>query len=474
MSIGTEVFIQTTTVEGQIVTSQVTQTIIGVPGGLGAQGLPGVDGADGVGILGSYVVAAAPDPTSVGSGSIIYVPNEIDGPVIAYTDGFAWRRTTDRSIIYAPPVGASLDLNFVGRHFSVSPDTNPANIAGTHPASILLCTRATTAFAESVDGTLSEFVANALRITDKGLLVENAGTNSITYSNDLSKAIWQKINGSSVVSGTGQLGPDGTTSGDMLSIPSINAEARHAVSHTPLAGEDWTFSVWLRGLAGETVTIYISRTVGGPYQLTQKDVVLTNNWKRFSVTHSFAAGPTNIFAGIKRGNTTTAASVEVWGAQFEQASQVSSLIKTAGAAGTRAADVMQFSEVAWSNTATGTVLIETNESQGHDARMFYGGSALDVFFNTSAVSLTWSGLTPLLSGLTQFDAVKTALAWDATGRSIVSGGGTLLTDAAATTLSTPLYLGNQPTIPRALDGYIRSITYWPTRKTDVELSALAV
>lgn len=41
MSAGIDVFIQTTTVDGQIVTDQVTQTIIGVPGPQGAAGNAG-------------------------------------------------------------------------------------------------------------------------------------------------------------------------------------------------------------------------------------------------------------------------------------------------------------------------------------------------------------------------------------------------------------------------------------------------
>ncbi len=50
MSIGTEVFIQTTTVDGLIVTNQVTQSIIGIPGSqgpAGPQGAPGLQGQQG-------------------------------------------------------------------------------------------------------------------------------------------------------------------------------------------------------------------------------------------------------------------------------------------------------------------------------------------------------------------------------------------------------------------------------------------
>jgi hypothetical protein len=48
--------------------------------------------------LPSYTVAGA--PTAVGAaGKLIYVTNETGGPVVAFSDGTAWRRVTDRAVI---------------------------------------------------------------------------------------------------------------------------------------------------------------------------------------------------------------------------------------------------------------------------------------------------------------------------------------------------------------------------------------
>ncbi len=471
MSIGTEVFIQTTTVDGLIVTNQVTQSIIGIPGAQGAAGAAGPAGADGVGMLGSFAVDAVPAAATVPLGSLIYVGNEVHGPVMAFSDGVAWRRTTDRGEIYAPPVGASLDLNFTAGYFSSSSDTNPNNITAKPASSILSCARATTGWAEAADGALTEFAPNVLRITDKGLLVEGASTNRITSSNDLSAAGWTLIGGAAVSPGIGALTPDGVTNGDVLSIPVDNSQAAFAVTHTPAAGESWTFSAWLRGTAGETVNIYVDRQAGGASQVSQTDIVLTAGWQRVSVTHVFTAGPTEIFAAIRNSATTNAVSVEVWGAQFEQAEQATSLIKTAGTAVTRAADNVQFSDLLWSNGAVGTFALETSACTSTFGRLFYGGVSLQPYF-PSSIAINLNLLTAALGGLTKFDTLKTALAWDAGGRSIVAGGGALVTDAVAATISAPLYLGNRPALDRALNGYIRSISYWPIRKSNAELNAL--
>ena len=46
----------------------------------------------------------------------------------------------------------------------------------------LSCTRASTGYAQTAAGTLTSFAANTLRRTDKGLLIEEARTNSTTFA----------------------------------------------------------------------------------------------------------------------------------------------------------------------------------------------------------------------------------------------------------------------------------------------------
>lgn len=49
--------------------------------------------------VGSYTVATVPSAAGLGAGSMIYVSNETGGPVLAFSDGTAWRRVTDRAVI---------------------------------------------------------------------------------------------------------------------------------------------------------------------------------------------------------------------------------------------------------------------------------------------------------------------------------------------------------------------------------------
>ena len=49
--------------------------------------------------VGNYLVAALPDASASGAGSIIFVSDETGGPVIAFSDGANWLRSTDRNIV---------------------------------------------------------------------------------------------------------------------------------------------------------------------------------------------------------------------------------------------------------------------------------------------------------------------------------------------------------------------------------------
>ncbi len=44
----------------------------------------------------SYTVANLPDPA--GKTTMVYVTNEAGGAVLAFNDGVAWRRVTDRAV----------------------------------------------------------------------------------------------------------------------------------------------------------------------------------------------------------------------------------------------------------------------------------------------------------------------------------------------------------------------------------------
>lgn len=49
--------------------------------------------------IGSFTVAALPDPVAAGAGAMAFVTDELGGAVPAFSDGAAWRRVTDRAVV---------------------------------------------------------------------------------------------------------------------------------------------------------------------------------------------------------------------------------------------------------------------------------------------------------------------------------------------------------------------------------------
>ena len=49
--------------------------------------------------LGSATVATLPSAAATGAGGLIFVSDETGGPVLAFSDGSAWRRCTDRAVV---------------------------------------------------------------------------------------------------------------------------------------------------------------------------------------------------------------------------------------------------------------------------------------------------------------------------------------------------------------------------------------
>jgi len=62
-------------------------------------GLTLVTAAFGVPRVPSFAVAGLPSASTAGAGALVHVSDESSGAVLAFSDGTAWRRVTDRSIV---------------------------------------------------------------------------------------------------------------------------------------------------------------------------------------------------------------------------------------------------------------------------------------------------------------------------------------------------------------------------------------
>jgi hypothetical protein len=226
------------------------------------------------------------------------------------------------------------------------------------------------------------FDYNPTTLSPRGLLIEGAATNLLSYSEDFSNAAWQKssTNGSMTLTGTA---PDGTATSRLLE-ENTTVYAKHSLERTSAitisSNNVYTLSVWLKeptsnsrryahiqladGQATaarytivadlQTGTITASGanngTAGAPTGTGHSITAYPNGWYRFTISMNHVASPSyptvilgdsaSLFGGNNQpfySATTPYKGLLIWGAQFEAGSG-SSYIPTVASQVTRNAD----------------------------------------------------------------------------------------------------------------------------------------
>ena len=148
-----------------------------------------------------------------------------------------------------------------------------------------------------------------------GLFCET-GRNLLSFSEDFSNSAWTK-NGVTVTQGSIS-GPSGRLTGatvsGIVSGDSIYQTISGSVYNT--TATVYTFSIALRGTAGQTIKVYLRDSGGYTYSSA---ITLTTSFARYSVSFTSAGDSSNIEFGV-RSNSDTASSVYVAEAQVEAGS----------------------------------------------------------------------------------------------------------------------------------------------------------
>lgn len=386
-------------------------------------------------------------------------------------------------------LGASVDMNFAaGAYF------------GGTVATMTSTTRASSGYAQTAAGLLVNFAANTPRITDQGLLVEEARTNLALRSQGFANATWSKsqINeATSVVNA-----PDGTATASTIT-PTAGGTVHDLFQALAAANGTYSESIWMRAGASNFgfinlqsganyLTIVVNLATGAVTQtaaaglasLTSSSVsAYVNGWYRVNLTGTLGAAIAYVcvgVAGAATGNTfngggevvfSTAAGTEnihIWGFQLELGAFATSYIPTTTVAVTRAADVITLTgAAATAALAAKAAYFETNGVAGGTFPRFadYSGG-LQLYFNSTTQVSIFSGTTATatIGGAgTYAGLVKAAYGFDATSRTVKANGGTAATDANAVTgQSGTVTLGNNAGGNRALNGYLKRGVLGPT------------
>lgn len=356
------------------------------------------------------------------------------------------------------------------------------------------------------------FDYDPVTLAAKGLLIEEARTNLLTYSAQFDDAAWTKLN--ATVTANATTSPDGNTNADKLVEDATNAT--HVVYQGPVfAGSTtYTVSVFAKAAERSKLNVFcngISSTAGnlfdvtfdlsnGTLSATHGTGTITpvgNGWYRCTVTNTYAAtgASANIQLRLNNGSTTSYAGTAgnglfIYGAQLEAGSFATSYIPTVASQVTRSADValMQGANFSnWYNQNEGTFIGEVsffglNKTASDGFLDASNGSANETIaiYRTGAPSNIQAAMRDNGADQAVYNIplgsqpVKVAFAYATNNTNFAQNGAAQTTDTVCT-IPTPDRLligsvysaGNLPT-----NGHIRSIGYYNTRQPNATLQTL--
>lgn len=365
--------------------------------------------------------------------------------------------TSTSFVVPAPPpfpmAGASADF-----WFTTSQYYDGGTIAVTDDLST---TRASVGYATTSTGTLTQFGSNVLRITDLGLLCEDARTNVVLWNRDLTNGVWTPTNITPLLD---QTGPDGSVnSASSLLATAANATILQSIT---LASSARFQSAYVKRLTGSG-TINMTMDNGA----TWTAITVTSNWTVVSVPTQTLANPVVGFQIVTSGDK-----IAVDFVQNEDGSFGSSPIPTTTTSATRASDTVTLAGGSGFDTfiknKNTTLYVDSilNVTAAGRATVYdmiaNGGSALIYTNNNNSQVSAVNGTVSNFDSGAWTTGAKCALSYDASNFSIVGNNGPVGTSVWVISTDGAIIFGT------SLFGYIRRVVGWNTRLSDAAIQAL--
>ena len=335
------------------------------------------------------------------------------------------------------------------------------------------------------------FDYDPVTLAPKGLLLEEQRTNLMTWSDDFSNVVWNKLASVTVTANT-ITSPDGTSNAD--TIESAGAAQVIYQTATVTANTVYTASVYVKlgtMLVSEYKIAIYNATAGAfiAIDITPTAVVSSSTWTRIDYTFTTPVGCLSVRFYPVRITATVNATVYLWGAQLEAGAFPTSYIPTTSAAATRAADNASMTGTnfsSWYNQSEGTIysqwmlggdttsinVYNINDGTGNNlirARYNSAGSASD---NAVIVGGSVPATLTTSNQMTLYSSYKNAMTYkqDDFAR---SSSRLLVTDTLGNVPTvTQINIGSNAVGTEQLNGHIQSIKYYPRRLANGDLQRL--
>lgn len=336
-----------------------------------------------------------------------------------------------------------------------------------------------------------------------GLLVEEARTNLVTYSEDFSQSSWSKIRCS--VSEGSITAPDGTASAFIVT-PATGLNTHYIADIVSGTSGSRTISFFAK--KKEYSIVFVGHGIGaqeGTYFDLDAGTItsegtdidssaitpLLNGWYRCAITFDSVIDPRYaILAPCESSGSTSfnpdgSSGVYVWGAQFETGSFPTSYIKSnSGSTTTRSADVASIPVADFGyNQSAGTLFAEYKRFGSGNAWIAYLGESSNTYISLgNGNSGTAVRMQVAESGTSQASldtatvstgtVYKQAGAFKANDFSATENGNAVHTDTSGTLPDGITFLDIGEQYGNYLNGHIKKLMYIPRRVTNAQLISL--
>lgn len=404
--------------------------------------------------------------------------------------------------------------------------------AGAFPTSYIptpatFTSRASTATYYDANGVIQTAASNVARsaaffpdssgvMRSAGLLLEAAGTNAVTYSEQFDNAAWTKVN--TTVTANSVVAPDGNMTAD--TITGNGSSGTHWLYNNDTSAGPKTVSVYAKAGTNNFIQLMfaVDASVFANFNLSNGTVgstgtastasiqALPNGWYRCSLYTNSTTATISHITLITSGTSARAESnslsttVYLWGAQSEtSATFPTSYIPTVATTVTRAADVSSSATVtrsadvasitgtnfsSWYNQSEGTVVTDAIGGK-KSGRVFEINDNTDNNRHLAAWSDSGINFASTVAGNTFFNSVAPTSANRRTSALAYKSalyGGVVNSGAAVTSSNTTVPVVNRMYIAGPIgdgtnlnyyfNGTVSRLTYWPTRLSDATLQAI--
>jgi hypothetical protein len=343
----------------------------------------------------------------------------------------------------------------------------------------------------------ARFEYDPVTLAPRGILIEEQRTNSLTYSNTFSNAVWVKDN---LTVAQNVTSPEGPNTGWTATNDATNAQ--HRIYFDFLSSFTGTRSIYVKAGTANFVGLSNNGSDGAVFDLLTGLKVADygsavggiqnagNGWYRINILPSAMNRYLMLFIGETAGQAIpgtsyvgTGKTILLWGAQLEAGTFVTSYIPTVASQVTRSADICSITApmfAPWYTQSDGTFVVEfdrsnlsshvinANDGTANNRTLLYTNS-LTLFSVTGGTNDVSTAIGFANAGVVN----KASYAYQVNNFAGSVNGGAVSTDTSGLVpVVNRLAIGMSDSLTTQICGHIRRVTYYPFRASNNQLQAL--